>query len=153
VQHPVSEHIVPVARAHRALAAALLAELGLYPGQELMLYELAAEGNHNQRELAERLRVEPPTVAKMLGRMQQQGLIERHPDPDDRRVTRVSLSAHGRATLAAARRAWDELEWQTTAQLTPAEQATLCALLAKVRDALYERQRHDFPFEAKRLLS
>lgn len=88
---------------------------------------------------ADRLRVEPPTIAKMARRMAQQGLVERRRDPDDARAVRVSLSERGRATLAAARRAWKELERQTIAGLTAAEQAPPRALLAKARDALYKR--------------
>jgi MarR family transcriptional regulator, organic hydroperoxide resistance regulator len=136
----VSAAIVPVARAHRALAATLLARIGLYPGQELLLFQLAEQGGCTQRELADRMRIEPPTVTKMLGRMEQHGLIERSPDPRDARATRVALSAKGYETVTEAQRLWEELERRTIAGLTPDEQATLRVLLGKVSDALYDPQ-------------
>jgi DNA-binding MarR family transcriptional regulator len=138
---PVSAAIVPVARAHRALAAALLASIGLFPGQELMLFQLGQEGGCTQRELADRLRIEPPTVTKMLQRMEQSGVIERSPDPHDARATRVALSAKGWETHAEARRIWAELERRTVAGLTSAEQATLRVLLNKVSAELDDRRR------------
>jgi DNA-binding MarR family transcriptional regulator len=137
----VSAAIVPVARAHRALAATLLARIGLFPGQELMLFQLAEEGGCTQRELADRLRIEPPTVTKMLQRMEQSGVIERSPDPHDARATRVALSAKGWATHDEARRIWAELERRTVAGLTPDEQTQLRALLGKVSAELDDRRR------------
>src|SRR5262245_2036838 len=47
---------------HRARAAALLAPLGLHPGQEALLLELARTGPMIQAQLSEALAVEPPSV-------------------------------------------------------------------------------------------
>lgn len=136
VAQTLSVLIAQVGRAHRQLAGELLAEVGLYPGQEFLLFQLWQQDGLTQRELANRLGIEPPTVTKMLQRMEQTGLIRREPDPADARLSRVSLTDHGRAQRAEIERIWTTLESRTVANLTQAEQNTLRVLLKKVRSSL-----------------
>ena len=76
-----------------------------------------------QTALAQQAAVEQPTMANTLGRMERDGLIERTPDPNDRRSALVRLSELGRARadqalasamevngLAAGALSGDELE-------------------------------------------
>lgn len=53
--------------------------------------------------LAELERVTPPTITKLVGRLDDAGLLERVCDPHDRRVHRVSVTEQGAALLAASR--------------------------------------------------
>jgi len=53
--------------------------------------------------LAEFERVTPPTVTKLVGRLEEAGLVERACDPDDRRVHRVSITDGGSSLLAESR--------------------------------------------------
>jgi len=59
--------------------------------------------------LADLLGVDTPTVTRKVQQLEQDGYVIRHPDPDDRRATRIALSPSGRRTLQRvleARRAW-----------------------------------------------
>jgi DNA-binding MarR family transcriptional regulator len=59
--------------------------------------------------LADLLGVDAPTVTRKVQQLEQEGFVARHPDPDDRRATRIELSPAGRRTLQRvldARRAW-----------------------------------------------
>lgn len=59
--------------------------------------------------LADLLGVDAPTVTRKIQQLEQDGCVVRHPDPDDRRATRIALSPAGRRTLERvleARRAW-----------------------------------------------
>ncbi len=47
----------------------------------------------SQRELAEVLEVEPITVARLVDRLEQRGVVERRPDERDRRIWRLHLTA------------------------------------------------------------
>jgi len=47
----------------------------------------------SQARLADMLEMQPISVARLLDRMQAAGLVERHPDPQDRRAVRLYLSA------------------------------------------------------------
>ena len=52
------------------------------------------------RELAERLQLRHHSVVELLNRAQGQGLVQRVPDPNDRRAVRVELTAAGNEILA-----------------------------------------------------
>ena len=45
----------------------------------------------SQKELAEFLEVEPITVARLIDRLEARGMVERRPDPRDRRIWRLHL--------------------------------------------------------------
>jgi DNA-binding MarR family transcriptional regulator len=73
--------------------------------------------------------VAPPTITKVIGKLEAAGLVDRIPDPTDRRVTRVALSGRGRRQLEinrSRRTAWlaDRL-----ASLDPRERDRLAAAL------------------------
>ncbi|GAC1368568.1 MAG: MarR family transcriptional regulator [Actinomycetota bacterium] len=53
----------------------------------------------SQRELAERMGVEGPTLVRHLDRLEKEDLIERRRDVADRRVTRIAVTAAGRVLL------------------------------------------------------
>lgn len=59
--------------------------------------------------LAELERVRPPTVTKIVGRLEDDDLVVRTVDESDHRVTRVRLSRHGKALVHNARRRKDAL--------------------------------------------
>jgi DNA-binding MarR family transcriptional regulator len=54
-------------------------------------------------ELAARERIQRPTATRVLARLEEQGLIERMPDPRDRRSSLVTATKAGRDLLAELR--------------------------------------------------
>ncbi|MGI8413147.1 MAG: MarR family winged helix-turn-helix transcriptional regulator [Solirubrobacteraceae bacterium] len=66
---------------HRARAAALLGPLGLHPGQEALLLELARNGPMIGAQLSEALGCEPPSVTVMSRKLESGGHIHRRPAP------------------------------------------------------------------------
>lgn len=54
-------------------------------------------------ELAEAERVKPPTITKVVGRLEDEGLVLRETDAADHRVARVRLSRKGASLIARAR--------------------------------------------------
>jgi DNA-binding MarR family transcriptional regulator len=68
------------------------------------VFRALADDEPSQRELAGRLGITDQGMAKILADMVERRYVERHPDPNDSRVKRLSLGARGRAALAAARR-------------------------------------------------
>jgi DNA-binding MarR family transcriptional regulator len=124
--------LVQVCRAHRAHAAVVLGGLGLHPGQEWILLRLIEEEGTNQSRLVACLGVEPPTITKMLHRLERGGFVERRPDPSDARLSRVFLTDRGRALDRPIRAAWAALEERTTMNLTLEERILLRRLLLQV---------------------
>jgi DNA-binding MarR family transcriptional regulator len=135
--------LAKVCKAHRGSVGGLLAEVGLHVGQEMVLIELWREDGLRGGELAARLGVEPPTITKMLRRLERCGLVERRPDPRDARSFRVHLTEEGRAREEPVTRCWEKVEEKTLAGMSPEEQRTFHRLLTKVRANL------DSGFDAK----
>lgn len=105
---------------HRALAATFLAPLGLYPGQEVILLELAAHGPRTQTQLAAASGCEPPTITGSARKLEAAGLVARRPSPADGRVTIVELTEAGRALIPELQAAWRALADHTVAGMTTA---------------------------------
>jgi DNA-binding MarR family transcriptional regulator len=110
---------------HRARAAALLAPLGLHPGQEALLLELDRTGPRIQAELSEALGCEPPSVTLMTRKLEASGHIRRKPAPSDRRASIVELTDSGQALADQVKQLWCALAEETVTGL-PAE--TVAAL-------------------------
>lgn len=70
----------------------LSAGLGLTAGEARTLIQIAAVNGSRQLDIAIRMGLEPMTVSAFLDRLQARGLIERQPDPLDRRAKRIFLS-------------------------------------------------------------
>jgi MarR family transcriptional regulator, organic hydroperoxide resistance regulator len=135
--HPVKDNtsftLAKVCKALRGHVGELLAEVGLHPGQEMVLTELWEQDGLRGGELAERLGVEPPTVTKMLRRLESCGLLERRPDPRDARSFRVYLTDEGRSLEEAVSRCWERAEQRTLAGMSAEERRDFHRLLTKVR--------------------
>ena len=135
--HPVKRTtgftLAKTCKAHRADIGAMLAEIGLHPGQEMVLIELWQEDGLRGGELAVRLGVEPPTVTKMLRRLENCGLVERRPDPADARSFRACLTEDGRSLEQPVLRIWEAAEEKTLGGLSPDERRDFHKLLLKVR--------------------
>ena len=135
--HPVKETtgfaLAKVCKAHRGSVGGMLAEVGLHVGQEMVLIELWQADGLRGGELACRLGVEPPTVTKMLRRLEGFGLVERRTDPADARSFRVYLTEKGRAMEGPVLRCWERAEQRTFAGLGSSERRELGRLLTKVR--------------------
>lgn len=128
--------LAKVCKASRGHVGALLAEHGLHVGQEMVLVELWKDDGLRGGELAVRLGVEPPTVTKMLRRLEGCGLVERRPDPTDARSFRVYLTERGRALEGPVARCWARTEETALAGLSNDERQTFRKLLIRVRSNL-----------------
>ena len=79
------------------------AEVDLTPSMLSALAMVHVNGPLTLGELADLERVTPPTVTKIVGRLQDHELVERLPDAEDRRVCRVRTTTEGESLLAESR--------------------------------------------------
>jgi deazaflavin-dependent oxidoreductase (nitroreductase family) len=114
---------------HRARAAALLAPLGLHPGQEALLLELARNGPMIQAALSEALNVEPPSVTLMTRKLEASGHVRRTPAPTDKRASVVELTDRGVALTDRVKRLWCDLAAETVSGLPASTVASLPGIL------------------------
>lgn len=106
------------------------AEIGISPSQVSALAAIARHGSMTLGELAAHERVQPPSITAVVTRLEEQGLVARHPDPNDRRVARVEATKDGHKLIARSRSRKDvELDRRLGA-LSDDDRATLAQATA-----------------------
>ena len=126
--------MVRVNKAHRGLVSAALAKENLHIGQELLLMELWQGDGMTQTELAERLCIEPPTLTKMLGRLEKTELLEKRRDTEDKRICRIFLTEKGYSFQKPITDLWLQLEEVILANLSSEE----CLLFRRFMMQIYD---------------
>ena len=119
---------------HRQLMLRTLAEDGAHPGQAVCLRMLAGHDGISQRDLGHALDLTPPTVTAMLQRMEKAGMIERRPDADDQRVTRVHLTDEGRRLEERLRAVFARYIGQAVGSMSDDDRRQLARLLGIVAE-------------------
>ena len=89
------------------------------------LQSLDLGGALTPRELAEAERVQPPTLTRIVSRLEELGLVHRTPHPSDGRQVILALSPAGRELLDGYRRSRDEWLAQRLSELGPEERDTV----------------------------
>lgn len=128
-----------VGRAARSFARIVDGEFrdfGLAMGQLPVLMALKNGQALSQAELARLAQVEQPSMAQLLNRMERDGLVERLPDPADKRSRLISLTARASALLPRAKAVMDARTVDALAGFTPDERAQLIALLRRLNTNL-----------------
>jgi DNA-binding MarR family transcriptional regulator len=125
-----------ICKANHNAAENALADVGLHAGQEQFLSSLWVEDGLTQIELAQKMCVQPPTVNKMLSRLEAAGLVERRLDPNDNRFTRVYLTNTGHQLKREVEQAFAKLEERVVARLSLEERLLLKRLLMQVYENL-----------------
>ena len=82
-----------VARQTGTFANAKARTLGVTRAQLIVLVRLERQPDVSQAELADAAEVTPITIARLVDRLEELGLVERRADPKDRRVWRLRLTA------------------------------------------------------------
>lgn len=116
-----------------AAGNAALTRLGLKVRSYSVLALAADTANGpSQRELAEFLRLDPSQVVALVDDLQRRGLVERRPDPADRRANVVVATPEGLALAARARSAAQTAERELHGDLDAHERAQLASLLRRI---------------------
>ena len=89
------------------------------------LTSLQLAGALTPRELADVERVQPPTMTKIVGKLEERGLVARTPHPTDRRQVILAATEEGRTVYAQFEQARNEWLALQLAELTPEERDTL----------------------------
>lgn len=113
--------------------------LGLTRAQAAVIMHLSRNEGINQVSLAQLMDIEPITLVRLLDRLQSAGLIERRPDPGDRRARILYLAPAARPLLTRIERLGDVVREEAMAHMSPAEREALAGLLAAMKTNLLER--------------
>jgi DNA-binding MarR family transcriptional regulator len=119
-------------RITRRLAAAeepILAAHGLTMWEYITLGRLARRPAQNQAELAQAIGYDKTRLIRILDQLQRQGLIDRQPDPADRRAHLVRITTAGAARHAAAQAGIRDMEERLLQTISPEERRSLLGAL------------------------
>ncbi|KAB8196334.1 MarR family transcriptional regulator [Nonomuraea phyllanthi] len=136
----LSYAIFALARVHRAAAGSMLRNLGLHPGQELLLMQLFDRDGQTQSELLDSVGLDHSTVSKSLRRMQEAGLVTRRPNEDDRRALNVWLTDRGRAMREPIEAMWATLEEMSTRNVDEEAIRSFIATARTIEDSISTRE-------------
>jgi MarR family transcriptional regulator for hemolysin len=126
--------LTDVARMLRTYADQGARQFGISRAQWVVLMRLDRSEGLKQSELAEILDLQPISLTRLLDRLSQNGLIERRPDPNDRRANRLYLTPAARPLLKQLSALGQEMMDTVLQSLDPAAQDLLLRQLETMKD-------------------
>lgn len=111
-------------------------EWGMTRAQCVTLIKLECRPGLSQTELAAILEVEPITVARLIDRLEASGMVERRPDPSDRRMHRLHLLPPAAPVLKEIDKYREAAVAQLRSAVPPEDWATAHRVLLQIKEAL-----------------
>lgn len=108
------------------------AGLALTLSQCRTLYLLARNEGISQKKLADMAEVDPMSMVRILDRMEADGWVERHSDPEDRRARSLSITSRALSVLEQVNHIGGQTRGEALAGLTTQERNQLVSLLERV---------------------
>jgi len=108
--------------------------LGVTRAQWKVLFRLERRPGLRQIELADMLDIEPITLSRIVDRLEEAGLVERQPDPADRRAWRLHVTAAAQPLIEKLRVIADEMIAEAFAGIDPKDIETTRQVLARARE-------------------
>lgn len=133
--------LLSISKSTRAFLSLLLADIGLYPGQDHLLERLELDRPVSVSVLAEQLSVRPSTVSKMLDRLIEKNLVRRLNFEGDARRTMVHLTEAGEEMRGRIRTVWGRFESELSGNLSDEDRRRLATALTEVDAILSTRLR------------
>jgi DNA-binding MarR family transcriptional regulator len=127
----LAEAFWAVARRLRDASQETLAPWDITPAQLRALRMLRRHGVMRLSELSDRLRIAPRSATEVVDALEARGLVQRRPDPGDRRATLVEVTGDGGGVLDAVRGTEAE---RVFGRLSPADRSRLARILRKLRE-------------------
>jgi DNA-binding MarR family transcriptional regulator len=132
----IGSMVADVARLMRRSFDARARDIGVTRPQWQVLTVLRRNEGVNQGKLADLLDVEPITVCRMVDRLQEADMVERRPDPADRRSWRLYLTEKGHMFADQLRPLADDIFEDALVGLKGDERKMLMTMLDRIRQNL-----------------
>ena len=130
----LSEAFWSVARRLREISQETLAPWDITPAYLRALRVLGRHGVMRLSELSDHLRIAPRSATEVVDALEARGLVQRRPDPGDRRAILVEVTEHGARVLDAIRAARGTQTERIFGRLSEADRADLARILRQLRD-------------------
>jgi MarR family transcriptional regulator for hemolysin len=139
-QAPISREIavsaMDVARMLRTFSDQRARQFGISRAQWVVLIRLDRSEGLKQSELAEILDLQPISLTRLLDRLAANGLIERRPDPNDRRANRLYLMPAARPLIQQLAALGEDMMAGVLEGISPSAQEALLRDLSLMKDNL-----------------
>jgi len=129
----LSEAFWSVARQLRETSQKTLAPWDITPSHLRALRVLTRHGMMRLSELSDHLHIAPRSTTEVVDALESRGLVERRPDPRDRRATLAELTAQGTGVLRAIRAARGTEAERVFDRLSPADREHLARILRQLQ--------------------
>src|SRR5882724_12095442 len=136
VQREIAFTIMDVARMLRTYADQRARQFGISRAQWGVLIRLDRSEGLKQSELAEILDLQPISLTRLLDRLCANGLIERRPDPDDRRANRLFLTPAAKPVMESLNHLGERLMTTVLEGIEPETIELMLEQLGLARDNL-----------------
>jgi DNA-binding MarR family transcriptional regulator len=123
-----------VARQLRETSKQTLAPWDINPSQLRALRAITRDGVMRLSELSDHLHIAPRSTTEVVDALESRGLVQRRPDPGDRRATLVEVTEQGASVLDAIQAARVTEAERVFGRLSPADRAHLARILRALRD-------------------
>lgn len=130
----LSEAFRSVARQLREISQGFLAPWDISPSQLRALRVLMRHGVMRLTELSGHLHIAARSTTEVVDALQARGLVERRPDPGDRRAALIEVTDHGASVLDAIRVAQATEAERAFDRLSQTDRAHLARILRKLQD-------------------
>jgi DNA-binding MarR family transcriptional regulator len=130
--------VADTARAMRRDFDRRAAALGVTRSQWRVLARLGRNDGARQVDLADALDIEPITLARLVDRLADAGLVERRPDKTDRRAWNVHLTDRAEPVIARLQALGAQFHADALAGVGDEEKEAVRRVLARVRENLGE---------------
>jgi MarR family transcriptional regulator for hemolysin len=125
-----------VARMLRTFSDQRARQFGISRAQWVVLIRLDRSEGLKQSELAEILDLQPISLTRLLDRLAANGLIERRPDPNDRRANRLYLMPAARPLIQQLAALGEDMMAGVLEGISPSAQEALLRDLSLMKDNL-----------------
>jgi MarR family transcriptional regulator for hemolysin len=136
ITREIAINIMDVARMLKTYADQRARQFGISRAQWVVLMRLHRSEGLNQSEFAEILDLQPISLTRLLDRLAENGLIERRPDPNDRRANRLYLTPAALPLIEQLTGLGNEMMDEVLAGLDKKAHERLLSDLLRIKDNL-----------------
>jgi len=154
MKHTLVFHVISLAKKLQKVIGFKAPPLSLSYSQASTLLLVDGYKNINQRELAQRLHLEPASVVSLIDELVKLKLVKRQSPDDDRRKYHIILTENGKVKVKQIKSRTYQLDNLLKSQLSPNEVRTLSTAIEKLSTYLADRKGGEYEiFGTKRSLA
>lgn len=128
---------------HRYYIQQIMESEGLFYGQLPILEVVKTKGSCTQKEIANQLKVTPPSVTTSVKRLEKKGYLKKSIDSKDQRNTLITITEEGKKKAEACRDKFDRIDAYFFRVLSEEECETLKKILFKLNEAIGKEEFND----------